>query len=229
MVHSVEYNPLQVSAPRRRTHRNKRRFIGRDTLTHRILLSWYNIKSVTRSLVVEKPSEGYLLSLLIASDLAFFFSWTLKAIIVPDASGLHLFSSEIGLLLIVALVGRTAAFYLFAMTLGAVCRLFGGRGTWRNTRIAVFWAALVAAPIGMFAAMMSVLFAYLTVHFPIFGASWINLPPYWMGFLPFIWFIAAGVGKVHGFRSTGPLFLALSFAALAALLGGMYFRARGMI
>jgi hypothetical protein len=198
-------------------------------MTHRVLFAWFNMSKSTRKLITEKPGEGHLLFLLLWSNLAFFASWTMKAVIVPHETGVNLISFEIGLLLLIALIGRTFAMYLFAMLVGAICRIFGGRGTWRNTRIAVFWGAFVAAPFGVLAALLSVLFTNLEVNYPIFGHVWISLPPYWLGLTPFIWYISVGVARAHGFRKVSPIFLSLSVAALVALLAAMYFHARGMI
>ncbi len=227
-MHAVDYNPLP-GAGRRYRRSGQSRAIGKNTLTHKVMFAWFNMSKSTRKLITQKPSEAYLLFLLIMSDMAFFLSWTMKAVIVPNEAGISLVSTEIGLLLAVALIGRTAAMYVLAMTIGAVCRILGGRGTWRNTRIAVFWGAFITAPFGVLAALMSVLFTNLEVYYPIFGATWIATPPYWFGVLPFIWYISVGVTRAHGFRKVSPIFLTMSVVSLVALIGGMYFHARGMI
>ena len=206
-----------------------RRLIPRDTLTHRVIHAWFNMSKSTRRLLTERPSESRLLLLLMMSNLAFFFSWTLKAVVVPHAAGVALISTEVGALFLLAVVGRTAAMYLFAMTLGAFCRVIGGRGSWRNTRAAVFWGAFVAAPFGVVAAVVSVLFTNLEVYYPIFGAPWIALPPYWMGLLPFVWYISVAVARAQGFRKVAPVFLGMSVVSLVGLIAAMYFYARGLI
>jgi len=227
-VHAVDYTPLPPT--HRGTGRKPRRLgIGRDTLTHKVMFAWFDMPKSTRKLITSKPSEGYLLFLLLLTDMAFFLSWTLKAVVVPHEGGISLISMEIGLLFAVALIGRTAAMYFFAMVVGAVCRIFGGRGTWRNTRIAVFWGAFVTAPFGVAAALLSVLYTNLEVYYPIFGANWISMPPYWFGLVPFVWYISVAVAKAHGFRKVSPIFMSMSVVALVALIAGMYFHARGMI
>jgi len=227
-VHAVDYTPIPGSL-RRRSPRRKRYLIGRETVTHQVLFAWFNMRKSTRRLIVDKPSEGRLLYLLLWSDLAFFLSWTLKAVVVPNEAGLSLVSTEIGLLFLLAILARTAAMYVFAMVAGAIARILGGRGTWRNTRVAVFWAAFVTAPFGVLAALFSVLFTNLEVYFPIFGAPWISQPPYYLGLLPFVWYVSAALAKAHGFKKTSPIFLALTVVSLVALVGAMYFHARGMI
>jgi len=227
-LHAVDYTPMP-GAGRHGMKPNSRRRIGRDTLTHKVLSAWFNMSKSTRRLILANPGEAYLLFLLILSDLAFFLSWTLKAVIVPNEAGISLISVEIGLLLLVSLVGRTAAMYFFAMLAGSVCRLFGGFGSWRATRIAVFWAAFVTAPFSVAAALFSVLFTNLEMYYPIFGAAWISMPPYWFGLLPFVWYLSVAITQAHGFRRVSPIFMGLSLVSLVALMGGMYFRARGMI
>jgi len=224
-VQALDYAPL----PQPPAGPRARRFIPRDTLTHRVIHAWFNMSKSTRRLLTEKPSEGYLLFILMLSNLAFFLSWTLKAVVVPHSAGVALISAEIGMLFLISVIGRTAAMYVFAMTVGAICRIIGGRGTWRNTRAAVFWGAFVTAPFGVIAALVSVLFTNLEVYYPIFGAPWISMPPYWMGLLPFVWYISVGVARAQGFRKTAPVFLAMSVVSLVALIAAMYFYARGLI
>lgn len=203
--------------------------IGSDTLTHKVLFAWWYMRKSTRRLIVEKPSEAYLLSLLLASDLAFFFAYTMKLLVLPNAIPLETLPMTLGSLFGIAIILRTAVMYIFAMVVGAICRLSGGLGTWRNTRIAIFWAAFVTAPFGILAALVSVSVGLLADHYPIFNLNWISLTPYWLGLLPFVWYMSAGVAKAHRFKRTSPLFLVMSIVSLVALIGAMYFRATGVI
>jgi Yip1-like protein len=228
IVQAVSYSP-HPGTHAGRYAKKPRKWIGRDTVTHRVLAAWFDMRASTRRMIIEKPSEARLLFLLLWSDLAFFLSWTLKAVVVPNAAGVSLISVEIGLLFLVAVIGRTAAMYLFAMLAGAIARLLGGRGTWRNTRVAVFWGAFVTAPFGVAAALLSVLFLNLEVYYPIFGAKWISQPPYYLGLVPFVWYISAALAKAHGFRKTSPIFLVLTVVSLVTFVAAMYFHARGMI
>lgn len=227
-MQTVDYDQIYAPVPGRPPSRLAQ-WIARDTMTHRVLRAWFNMGKSTRQLICEKPSEARLLYLLLWSDLAFFLSWTLKAVVVPGKTGVSLISVEIGMLFLAAIIIRTAVMYVFAMVAGAAARAMGGRGTWRNTRIAVFWAAFVSAPIGVFAALMSVLFSYLGTYYPIFDAEWIAQPPYYAGMILFVWFTSVAIAKAHRFSSVAPIFLAMSVVSLVALLAGMYFHARGMI
>jgi len=210
------------------TPSRRRILFGRDSLTYRAIFAWFNMSRSVRDLIAERPGEGHLLFLLLWSDLAFFLSWTMRAVIVPNDKGVSIISYEIGGLLVISLLGRTVAMYLFVMVIGAVSRIFGGRGPWRDPRIAVFWGAFVTAPFGVAAALLSVLFANLEIYYPIFGASWIWMPPYYIGLLPFVWYISVGVARAQGFHKVSPIFLIMSVVSLVGIIGGMYFHARGL-
>ncbi len=229
-MHAVDYNPVAgtFQGPFGETSRNFR--ISTKSLTHGVVFAWFNMRASTRRIITAKPSERYLLLLLLISDMVFFTSWTLKGVVVPQATGgMNLFSIEIGLLFLVSFILRTGLMYAFAAVIGSACRIRGGRGTWRNTRVAVFWGALVAAPFGLLAALVSVAITNLEIHFPVFKSDWISMPPYWLGMLPFIWFIADGVSKAQGFKRTLPVFIPLCTLALVGLTAAMYFRAKGYI
>ncbi len=218
-----EYIGDYAAQPRRRI------LFGRDSLTYRVLFAWFAMSRSTLEMIRAQPTEGHLLFLLLWSDLAFFLSWTMKAVIVPNDKGVAIISFEIGGLLLLALIGRTAALYFFAMVVAAVARIFGGRGSWRDTRIAIFWAVFVTSPFGVAAALLSVLFTNLEFYYPIFGAPWISVPPYYMGLVPFVWYISVGIARAQGFRKVSPIFLIMSVVSLVGIIGGMYFHARGLI
>lgn len=220
-MQAVDYSPLPVAPQRYR--------IDRTSVTHQILFAWFDMRRSTRRLITQRPSEEFLFLLLVLSNLAFFLSWTIKAVLVPRPESLGGLSTEVSALFLVAMLGRTVVFYAGAMFLGAFLRIMGGRGTWRNTRVALFWAAFVTAPFSVLAAIVSVTFAHLEKFYPIFGADWIALPPYWFGIIPFVWYLSHALTQAHGIRKAAPVFLYLSLATLAALLFTLYLRANGVI
>lgn len=227
--------PLSATAPLGVATRRpaRRKLIDPDSLTHDIIYSWFYTRRAVRQLIVRGPAEATLFRILMLSNMAFLFSWTVKLLIVAPGTGARPFgldfsALEVGALAIAAFYGRTALMYVLSMVLGALCRVLGGRGTWRNTRIAVFWGALVAAPFGVAAALVSALFAHLSLDYPIFSAHWIATAPYWAGLVPFLWFISVGLAQAHGFRRNGRVFLWMSLGALAALLFTLYFQATAL-
>jgi Yip1 domain len=191
---------------------------GRNSLGNRISDSWHDMRKATRRLINERPAEPRLLFYVLMSDIVFFLSWSLKAIVKPS----HVFVDKanpgtIGMVLIAALLFRTSAMYFFSFVLYAGAKMFGGKGDWQETRCGVFWGALVAAPFGLLMAVVTVMFTYLEPYFPIFGADWIALPPYWLSLIPFIWFISQGLAEAHRFKTNSVSFQVMSLIAVFGL------------
>lgn len=191
---------------------------GRNSLGNRISDSWRDMRKATRRLINENPAEPRLLFYVLMSDVVFFLSWSLKAIVKP--SSIFLDKADpgiIGILLIAALLFRTSAMYFFSYLLFAGAKVFGGKGTWQETRCGVFWGALVAAPFGLLFAVITVCFTYLEPYFPVFGADWIALPPYWLSLIPFIWFISQGLAEAHRFKGNSVSFQIMSLLSVVGL------------
>ncbi len=201
---------------------------GRNDLSERIRDAWFDMRLSTRRLVAEKPSEARLFFYVLMSDLIFFISWSLKTVVSPTTTATTKLPVEIGLWLIVALLCRSFAMYFFSILLGSGARVFGGTGSWRETRTAVFWGALVAAPFGFLFAVVAVVLASLEPVFPILGADWIALPPYWLSLIPFVWYISAGLAEVHGFKRTDTIFAGMALLATCIMFVAIYFRAQGL-
>ncbi len=105
---------------------------------------------------------------------------------------------------------------LFLYGVAALARLaaraFGGAGGWRATRLATFWALLVAAPallaaalLGLGLALSGAAAASAAVGYAASGLS--------------AWIWAACLAEAHGFRRTVWVFAAI--VGLAALLAGL--------
>lgn len=204
------------------------RVIPARTLTHDIMYAWWHMRRSTANLVASGPSELYLAWLLLLSTLGFMLAWTIRAVLVPTPEGLSFVALEFGALAQAAVV-RVAAMYLFALILAAGCRVLGGLGSWRDTRIAVFWAGLVAAPINVALALAVALLHLISDRFPFAGAPLMTSMFYWFGLLVFVWYLAGGVSRVQRFRSTAPCFLYLTLGTLVSVLLALYFRAQGLI
>ncbi|MEM1315683.1 MAG: hypothetical protein AAGI51_14080, partial [Pseudomonadota bacterium] len=119
------------------------------TMNDRVVEAWRDMAASTRRLLDEDPSDGRLLFYVIASDMVFFFSWSLKTLLAPTSAASAQLPGDIGLWLLVAILCRTAALYAFATLAAAACQLAGGTGSARDTRAAIFWGALVSAPFGL--------------------------------------------------------------------------------
>ena len=188
----------------------------------RIREAWLDMPGSTRRLLAENPSEGRLLFYVIASDMVFFLSWALKTLLAPTAAAAAALPLHIGLWLIAALLLRTLSLYAFAALARTVGRAFGGTAGWREARAGVFWGALVAAPFGLLAALLGLAVAAAEPAHPFLGAPVFALPPYYIGLVPFLWFVAAGLATAHGFARGAWTFLALSTGTVALSLAGVY-------
>lgn len=195
----------------------------------RVFDAWRDMRASTRRLIEEEPSEARLLFYVLMSDMVFFLSWSLKAVVKPSSGAESIIPTNVALYMVIALIGRTAAIYVFTLVLGSILRLFGGTGTWKATRAGVFWGSFVSAPFGLLAALVAVVFAVLEPRFPVLKESWVALPPYWIGIIPFTWFVSYGIAEAQGLRRASLIFMALSVLAIFAVVVGMYLKATGVI
>lgn len=187
----------------------------RSGLVDRISDAWRDMRTSTRRLLREKPSEGRLIFYVLASDMVFFASWSLKTLVAPASiAGGIISPDKIGLLMMAALMLRTALMYLFSMVVQVFAKIFGGTATWKETRTGVFWGAFVSAPFGLAAAVIAAFMGIYETSLPMLGNKWLALPVYWLGLIPFVWYIAAATAEANKFRMTSPTFMAMSLFAL---------------
>ncbi|MEL6210123.1 MAG: hypothetical protein AAFR44_08060, partial [Pseudomonadota bacterium] len=112
--------------------------------------------------------------------------------------------------------------YLFSGATAFVCRLFGGKGSWRDTRAGIFWASLVAAPIGVLGAILVIVMGVFAPTLPFLADPMVQLPAQLIGVIAFVFFVSASVAESHGFKNTSPIFIAFSLLTVAILVGGLY-------
>ncbi len=203
------------------------RHTERSGLAARVVDSWKDMRAATRRLIEENPSEGRLLFYILLSDMIFFLSWSLKAVVAPSSAAQNMLPAEIGLILIGALFMRTFSVYMFSILLWVIAKVFGGNGSARDTRAGVFWGSFVAAPFGLFFAVVTVGITSLEHSFPMLQGSLISQAPYWLSLIPFVYFISAGVAEAHQFKFTFPMFAGLTVTAMVLWLLALYLRANG--
>lgn len=201
--------------------------MSHTSLAQRVLDSWKDMRKATRRLIDEDPSETRLLFYILMSDLIFFLSWSLKAVVSPTENASDFLPTDVGLWLIVALFARTGVVYLFSMVLGAAMRISGGRAGWKATRAAVFWGSFVAAPFGLLFALITVTFAALESVIPVLSTDLISQAPYWLSLIPFVWFISAGLAEAHEFRLVAPIFGTMTVLTMLAWVLFLYLSAIG--
>ena len=205
------------------------RHTERSGLSARVVDGWKDMRASTRRLIDENPAEGRLLFYILLSDMIFFLSWSLKAVVAPSESAQNMLPAEIGILLIAALFMRTFFVYLFSIILWGVAKLFGGTGSARDTRAGVFWGSFVAAPFGLLFALVTVAFTSLEQTFPFLQGGVISQAPYWLSLIPFVYFISAGVAEAHRFKFTFPMFAGLTVTAMVLWILALYLRANGFL
>lgn len=190
-------------------------------LAERMIGAWVDMRASVRQLINEEPSEARLLFFVLLSDIIFFVSRTLSLVVSPGSATAKFLPLEIGAWLIGALLLRTATLYVFSGIVGFVCRALGGQGSWRDTRAAVFWASLVAAPIGVAGALVGAGFERLSADIPLLGTDAFVIAPLSIGIVAFVWFVSASVAEAQRFTRTSPVFIAFSLLAIFLSVAGI--------
>lgn len=195
------------------------------TYLNRILDAYADMRSSTRSFIETKPSEARLLFLALLSDVIFLLARSISMVVAPPPDVQATLPQYIGLGIVIAFLLRTSLFYVFAIVAKVASIPFGGKGGWYETRCAVFWAALVSAPVEIVGSVVTVLAVYLGTSMPLFNNAILTETPYYIGPIAFGFFLAAGVAEAQGFRYTYRVMAVLAIIgigliALAAAFGG---------
>ncbi len=186
----------------------------RPGVTARLLRSFYDMKGVTQELIHEQPSEARLLMFVLLSDMIFILSWCVKTIVSPTASAAAMMGTDVALWLVFALMLRTTAIYALALAIGVTMRIFGATGSLQDIRTGVFWGSFVAAPFGLLVAELAVAINGLENTLPFLKYEGIQLMPYWLGLVPFVWFVSKGVAAANKMENFIPVFGAISAVAV---------------
>ncbi len=188
-------------------------------LIWRVLAAWADLRASMRHELDRGPTEGRLLFYAVLSGLVWFLgraallAWGPLAPTLPP----EVFRGRIAAELVTSVLFRTLALYLLAAVVGLVSRAFGGGGTWRDSRAALFWAALVAAP----AILAAHLFSVLLTGVPGRAAEIAGM----LGGLAFGWVAAQCIAEAQGF-SSGWRVLAVMAALVGAFIGALYLLVR---
>ena len=184
-------------------------------LIWRVLAAWADLRGSMRHELERGPSEGRLLYYVVLSGLIWFLGRAALLAWGPVAPTLtpELFRARIAAELVSAVFFRTLAFYALAAIGGAIAKAAGGTGGWRESRAALFWAALVAAPPILAAHLLSVLLTGVPGQAGAIAGM--------LGALAFGIATAHCFAEAHGFRSATRVFAAL-VALVAAFVGGFW-------
>jgi hypothetical protein len=161
----------------------------------RMLGAWADLRGSMRAELDRDPSEARLLFYVMFSGLIWFLGrYALLAYgpMAPTIPGDE-FIGRVAAQLVGAIFFRTLAFYALAALVGWIARAAGGSGGWRDSRAALFWAALVAAPVILAATFLSILLTGLPGQIAEAASM--------LGALAFAWATAHCIAEAHGFTS----------------------------
>lgn len=186
----------------------------------RMRLSYRDMRRTTRALIEEEPSEARLLFFVLLSDVIFFLSFGVRLIVTPSQVVTEYLPvpAQLGAALLGIFLVRTLTLYVFSAIVSIVGRLCGGEGGFRDTRAAIFWASLVAAPVGVLGALLGAAFAHLEPHYPVFSNPLLAWPPLLIGIVAFVFFLSAGTAEAHRVERTSRVFIIFSVLTMVALL-----------
>lgn len=188
-------------------------------LLWRVLTAWADLRGALRAELERGPGEARLLFYAILSGLIWFLgraallAWGPLAPTFPPDELRARMAAE----LVTSVFFRTLALYALAAIAGAIARAAGGTGSWRDSRAALFWAALVAAPAILAAHLLAVLLTGVPGQAGAIAGT--------LGALVFGWVTAQCIAEAHGFAS-GLRVLAAMAALVAGLVGAVYLLGR---
>lgn len=200
----------------------------RPSMTSRVWDSYVDMRGATEGFIAEKPSESRLLMVVMLSNLFFILSWSIKAVITPTSSAAAVMGAELMIWFLIAMMMRITIIYATALVIGGICKVMGGTASMQDTRAGIFWGAFVAAPFGLLVAGLASVIANYDQMVPAFQHQGVQMMPYWLGMVPFIWFIAKGAAAANRMENSIPLFGTLS-AICVALGFGVKFMATGSL
>ena len=185
----------------------------------RMLGAWADLRGSMRAELDRDPGEGRLLFYVMLSGLIWFAGRTAVLVYGPLGPTIppDVFAGRVGLEFISAIFFRTLAFYALAALAGLIARAAGGGGGWRDSRAALFWAALVAAPAILAATFLSLLLTGIPGQAGAIAGM--------LGAVAFAWAVAQCLAEAHGFTSAWRVLAVLALLA-AALVGGVYMLGR---
>lgn len=184
----------------------------------RMLGAWSDLRGSMRGELDRAPTEGRLLFYVMLAGLFRFVGEAMElaygplALTMPDDE----FRGQIAAQFVAIFFFLTLLSYAVAATGGALARTLGGSGSWHESRAALFWASLVAAP----AMLAAKLLALVLAGFPAPLVGSVEM----LGGVAFAWTTAHCFAEAHGFSSVWKVFavvagLATSLIAMIYAIG----------
>jgi hypothetical protein len=185
----------------------------------RMLGAWADLRGSMRAELARGPSEGRLLFYVMLSGLIWFIGRIAMLVYGPLGPTIapHQLAGWVGLEFISSVLFRTLVFYALAALAGLIARAAGGGGGWRDSRAALFWAALVSAPVILAGILLSLLLTGMPG--PVVAIASM------IGPVAFAWAVAQCFAEAHGFASAWRVLGAVA-TLVAAIVGGVYMLGR---
>lgn len=185
---------------------------GSSGLPWRVLSAWGDLRGSYRGLMATGPSEGKLLFIAMASGFVLFLEWVGVARLTGETAALpeEELTVRVAAEFIGALIFRPLMLYGVAAGLCWALSRLGGTGGWFETRAAVFWAFLVAAPVMLLCSILGTTVSLGTPGGP--GELVAEA-----GNLILALVLAACLAEAHGFRNMWTVFLGLVAASVSVI------------
>jgi hypothetical protein len=184
-------------------------------LAARILAAWRDAWGVAAAERAADPGEPRILAYAIGGCLALWLARLPEALRESSLGRGPTADADPTLLVIASLVAMLFFTPLFLYGVAALARIalraLGGSGGWRETRLAMFWSLLAAAP----AFLLGYAAAFMLAAT---GAGAVALLPRLAADLAWLRFWSVGLAEAHGFRSAWPIFGVVAALALAIRL-----------
>lgn len=191
--------------------------VGPIGLVNRILAGWRDLRGSFRAEIAAGHQEPRLLAYAMGGCVALVLARAPQSVL-GMLDGAAAAGEPVSATMLVVMQVVAALFFLPLMLYGVAAlarmalRLFGGKGGWFDTRLAVFWSLVLAAPILLVGGLFSFGFALTNEAGRLAGLPSVIAQLIWLRF----W--AEGLAEAHALRSGFPIFVAMAFAA--AILAG---------
>lgn len=181
----------------------------------RTVRAFFNMQETTEKLLQQHPSEARLLLLVLISDVMFALSWTIKDVFLSSSPSSATLGSDLMMWIVLTIMMRTMLIYAMALVIGVVFKFMGSKVTIQETRIGVIWGVFIAAPIGLLMSELVAMIDWMGFDFAILQGQGIQSLPYWLGMIPFLWFVSKGAAVANRVNNTLPVFVAMTATAVA--------------
>ncbi|MEM7499625.1 MAG: YIP1 family protein [Pseudomonadota bacterium] len=179
-----------------------------QSFTGRVFNAWRDPRGTMRGVLDTDPGEGRILMFAMTSGALLFMAECFRIMVqAADATAsLNRLSASFAASFTALLVLRPLVLYGLAAVTGVAARAAGGTGSWRETRAAICWAALAAAPVSALATIGETLLRRS-------GFADVALAP--IGVAAFAGMLAYCVAEAHGFSRVWVVFSIVAGITLA--------------